>query len=130
MVDILQRAPTTSITVQNWSKIEESGISEQSQNSKLASNHDFTTFHEINENGKDNHDKKFNKEKLIKELNDISKSLEVDIKFAYNDKINEMYVRVIDKVNGKVIRQMPTEEAIKIKESMKDFIGSLFDMKG
>ena len=132
MIDILQRAPTTSVTVQNWSNVnvEESGISEQSQNNKPIANNDFMTFNHTNEKGSHSHNEKIDKDKLIKELNNISKSLEVDIKFAYNDKINEMYVRIIDKVNGKVIRQIPTQEAMKIKESMKDFIGSLFDMKG
>jgi len=67
---------------------------------------------------------------LIEELNEISESLKVDVKFAYNDKIDEVYINVIDKESGKIIRKLPSEEAMKIKETMKDFIGSLFDTKG
>jgi flagellar protein FlaG len=37
---------------------------------------------------------------------------------------------VTDKLTGKVIRKLPTEEAMKIKESMKDLVGVLFDKKG
>ena len=56
--------------------------------------------------------------------------MKIDVKFAYNDKIEELYVNVIDKKSGKVIRKIPSEEAMKLKETMKDFIGSLLDTKG
>ena len=69
-------------------------------------------------------------QKHIDELNQMSKSMDVDIKFAYNDKIDTMYVSVIDKNSGEVIRKLPTEDAMKLKETMKEFIGSLFDKKG
>ena len=69
-------------------------------------------------------------EKLIEDLNQVSESLNVDIKFAYNEKIDEVYINVIDKNSGNVIRKLPSEEAMKIKETMKDWIGSLFDTKG
>ena len=68
--------------------------------------------------------------KLVDDLNELSESLNVDVKFAYNDKINEVYVNVTDKNTGKVIRKLPSEEAMKIKETMKDVVGSLFDVKG
>jgi flagellar protein FlaG len=70
------------------------------------------------------------KEKLVEDLNQVSESLNVDIKFAYNEKIDEVYINVIDKNSGNVIRKLPSEEAMKIKETMKDWIGSLFDTKG
>ncbi len=65
-----------------------------------------------------------------KELNKISDNLNLDIKFAYNDKIDTLYINITDKNTGEIIRKLPTEEAMKIKESMQDLIGVLFDKKG
>ncbi len=67
---------------------------------------------------------------VSQELNKMSDSLNLDIKFAYNEKINTVYINVTDKNTGEVIRKLPTEEAMKIKESMQDLVGVLFDKKG
>ncbi|HIP02583.1 MAG TPA: hypothetical protein EYG75_03615 [Campylobacterales bacterium] len=65
-----------------------------------------------------------------KEFNDISDSLNLDVKFAYNEKIDEVYISATDKHTGRAIQKLPTEEAMKIKESMQDLVGVLFDKKG
>ncbi len=64
------------------------------------------------------------------EFNEISDELNLDIKFAYNEKIDTVYLNVTDKNTGKIIRKLPSEDAMKIKESMKDLVGVLFDEKG
>ena len=66
---------------------------------------------------------------LVNELNEISDSLDTDIKFGFDDDLDEVYVTVTDKHTGKVIRKLPSEEAMKIKKSMKELVGSLFDKK-
>ncbi len=65
-----------------------------------------------------------------KEFNKMSEELNLDVRFAYNDKIDQFYLNVIDKSSGKIIRKLPSEEAMKISESMKDLVGALFDKKG
>ena len=67
---------------------------------------------------------------LTQELNAVSNSLQTDVKFGYNDKLNEFFITVTDKNTGKEIQKLPTEQAMKIKETMKDMVGSLFDVKG
>jgi flagellar protein FlaG len=67
---------------------------------------------------------------VVSEFNETSQALNLDVKFAYNEKINEVYINVTNKQTGEVIRKLPTEEAMKIKESMKDLVGVLFDQKG
>lgn len=66
---------------------------------------------------------------LVKELNEVSESLNTDIKFSFDDDLAEVYVTVTDKKSGRVIRKLPSEEAMKIKKSMKELVGSLFDKK-
>jgi flagellar protein FlaG len=69
-------------------------------------------------------------EEVTKEFNKLSDKLNLDVKFAYNEKIDTVYINVTDKDTGRVIRKLPTEEAMKIKESMQDLVGVLFDKKG
>ncbi len=69
-------------------------------------------------------------EEISQEFNAMSKDLNLDVKFAYNAKIDTVYINVTDKNTGEIIKKLPTEEAMKIKESMKDLVGVLFDKKG
>ena len=69
-------------------------------------------------------------EEIKEEFNKLSDDLNLDVSFAYNAKLNVQYINVTDKTTGQVIRKLPTEEAMKIKESMADLVGVLFDKKG
>ena len=69
-------------------------------------------------------------EETTKEFNDLSNDLNLDVKFAYNSKIDTVYISVTDKITGKVIKKLPSEEAMKIKENMQDLVGVLLDKKG
>ncbi len=69
-------------------------------------------------------------ETISQEFNEISKDLNLDVKFAYNAKIDTVYINVTNKNTGEIIKKLPTEEAMKIKESMQDLIGVLFDKQG
>lgn len=78
----------------------------------------------------DNETKSVEIENVSKEFNEMSKDLNLDVKFAYNAKIDTVYINVTNKNTGEIIKKLPTEEAMKIKESMKDLVGVLFDKKG
>lgn len=69
-------------------------------------------------------------EKLAKELNQVAQKENLDISFGYNDKIDKVFINIVDKNSGDVIRKLPSEEAIKFAEGMKDLLGKLFDKKG
>jgi len=66
----------------------------------------------------------------VKNLNDQMESLNTNISFAFNDKIESMYVSVMEKSSGKLIRKIPTEEAMKLSEHFREIIGVIFDKKG
>ena len=66
----------------------------------------------------------------VKELNEQMEHLETNIAFGFNDKISSMYVSVSDKSSGKLIRKIPTEEAMKLSEHFQEIIGVIFDKKG
>ncbi|WP_263832732.1 flagellar protein FlaG [Sulfurospirillum oryzae] len=66
----------------------------------------------------------------VKELNKQMDLLNTNITFGYNDKINQMFINVIEKSTGKVIRKFPTEEAMSLSAKMKEIVGIIFDKKG
>ena len=66
----------------------------------------------------------------VKKLNQQMDSLNTNIAFGFNDKISSMYVSVMEKSSGKLIRKLPTEEAMKLQEHFKEIIGVIFDKKG
>ncbi len=69
-------------------------------------------------------------QELTQKLNKEMEPLNPDIKFHYNDRVNELVVNVIDKNTDKVIRKIPSDEALKIMEKMRELVGALFDDKG
>jgi len=67
---------------------------------------------------------------LTRKLNKEMEPLNPDIKFTFNDKIDSLVVNVVDKNTDKVIRKIPSDEALKIMEKMRELVGALFDKKG
>ncbi|WP_024955148.1 flagellar protein FlaG [Sulfurospirillum arcachonense] len=66
----------------------------------------------------------------VKKLNDNMEALDTNVKFGFNDKINTMFVNVMERSSGKMIRKIPTEEAMLLSEKMQEIIGTIFDKKG
>jgi len=69
-------------------------------------------------------------QKIVEELNKAMNPLNTDLKFKFNDKVDELTVLVVDKTNDKVIREFPPKEALKLMEKMRELVGMLFDKKG
>jgi len=66
----------------------------------------------------------------VRNLNEHMESLNTNISFGFNDKIESLYVSVMEKSSGKTIRKIPTEEAMKLSEHFREIIGLIFDKKG
>ena len=63
----------------------------------------------------------------VSELNKTLDSLNVRREFRIDDSINEVIVKIIDKDEQKVIRQIPSEEAIKLSKNIREMVGLLYD---
>jgi len=68
--------------------------------------------------------------KLAQQLNTVAKKENLDISFGYNKEIDRVVISVLDKNTGEVIRKLPSEDAVKFAEGVKDLLGKLFDKKG
>jgi flagellar protein FlaG len=66
----------------------------------------------------------------VDKLNKDMEALDTNVKFGFNDKINTMFVDVMEKSTGKMIRKIPTEEAMALSEKMREIVGTIFDEKG
>ena len=69
-------------------------------------------------------------QRLTEQLNKEMQPLNPDIKFSFNDKIEELVVNVVDKKTDRIIRKIPSDEALRIMEKMRELVGALFDDKG
>ena len=80
---------------------------------------------------------KQDKEKLKKELEHITEELNkalnplnTTLKFQFDNKVEELIVKVVDTKDNKVIREYPPKEALELTQKMRELIGLLFDKKG
>ena len=92
------------------------------------------TSHQMEKSAKDNAlNKQDISQKLttiVEKLNSNMKALDTNVMFGYNDKIGTMFVSVMERSTGKMIRKIPTEEAMLLSEKMQEIIGTIFDKKG
>ena len=73
---------------------------------------------------------KMEMEHLIANLNDEISLISTDLRFGFNDTAEMLQVSIINKKTDEIIRRFPTEEAVSLMSSMKEFIGLLFDKEG
>lgn len=69
-------------------------------------------------------------ERTVEDLNTKMSRISSDLRFGFNDAVEMMEVTVINIQTDKVIRRFPTEDAVKLMASMKEFVGLLFDERG
>lgn len=66
---------------------------------------------------------------LTDELNSQMSVLNTSIRFGFNDKLDQMYVNVIDSRTKDIIRKVPSDEIQALAAKMKELIGIIFDKK-
>ena len=90
--------------------------------------------HQMAKSARENNQEKQDISKKLTEtvgkLNKQMDSLGTNVQFGFNDKINVMFVDVVERSTGKAIRKIPTEEAMLLSEKMQEIIGTIFDKKG
>ncbi|MEO1928152.1 MAG: flagellar protein FlaG [Nautiliaceae bacterium] len=69
-------------------------------------------------------------QRVTEELNKTLNPLNTTLKFQFNDKVDELTVKVVDTTNNKTIREYPPKEALELMEKMRELVGLLLDKKG
>lgn len=67
--------------------------------------------------------------KLTEDLNKVMNPLNINVKFGFEDKIDEMFVSVYEKDSNKLLRKIPSDEAVALMVKMREIIGIIFDKK-
>jgi len=79
------------------------------------------------------HKKTFSEEEtkqLVEEMNEIMDDLQTSLGFSIREGLNhQVVVEISDRKTKEIIKQIPTEEMLTIKEKMEEFSGLLFDQK-
>ena len=77
-----------------------------------------------------NQDKEEKRQQLIElaqQLNKELNPLNTSISFGFNVDINGMYVSVTEKSTNRLIRKIPSDEAMELMAKMKEIVGIIFN---
>lgn len=66
-------------------------------------------------------------ESAVESLNESLKTLDVKREFSVEKQINAVVVKLIDKERGSVIKQIPSEDAIRLSKNVQEMMGLIFD---
>ena len=66
-------------------------------------------------------------EKAVERANELARSLSRKLSFSYDDRINKVIVLVMEGDGDKLVRQIPTEEMIRLSVRMDEIMGMLID---
>lgn len=64
---------------------------------------------------------------LSNDLNAEIAPLQTNVRFHFNEDNRELYITVTEANTGRVIRNIPSEEAMRLKTRMREMIGIIFD---
>jgi flagellar protein FlaG len=64
---------------------------------------------------------------LVKDLNDTVQSINTSISFSIDSDTKKTVIRVSDLQSGKVIRQIPPEDMLRIAARLNELVGLVYD---
>jgi len=102
------------------------------QNQQQRSTDDLNEIQPVQENAKLYEQKKLSRDELsqsIQKLTDQIQKFNRDLQFVADEATGKRIVKVIDSNTGNVIRQIPTEEVLKIMQNIDNMSGLIFNNK-
>jgi flagellar protein FlaG len=68
-------------------------------------------------------------DEIVESLYELTEMLQTSITFKVDKETNSVVIKVIDKKNDEVIRQIPNEEILKLRKKMNEMTGILLSEK-
>jgi flagellar protein FlaG len=62
----------------------------------------------------------------LQEINKVMDALSISVQFQMDPDLNQTVIKVVDQQSGKVIRQFPSEDALRISKALDNLKGVLF----
>lgn len=109
-------------------KIEDNGMNIAKINNEFNKNDGKIMERKTNENKIEKLDEK-KIDELVKKMNEKADNIQKGIRFEKEENIKQWVIKVYDTKTGETIRQIPTEESVKILKAMDETIGNILDMK-
>ncbi|TCD24679.1 flagellar protein FlaG [Pseudomonas sp. IC_126] len=66
---------------------------------------------------------------LVEKLRSQMQNIQRDLSFSVDDSTGDVVVRVIDGESGKIVRQIPSEEILRLTERLDEMRSLLFEAK-
>ena len=66
-------------------------------------------------------------EAVALEFNELVHELQRELHFAVDDQSGETVIKVVDRATDEVVRQIPTEDVLRLRQRLAEMSGALFD---
>lgn len=118
LVDLQNQAPILQ-QVQSAAKSEGGGLDQLAGN--LKENYGLNTRGKKGQQGE--------LEAVVKDVEDYLSEMSIKLSFKIHKETGDVVVQVLNEKSGEVIRQLPPEDVLKLREKLEDLKGVLFDGK-
>ena len=68
-------------------------------------------------------------EEFLKQIKGLTENGSYSVRFENDDKMDQLVVKVVNRETDEVIRQIPPEELLGLKATLKDLRGNIVDTK-
>lgn len=86
----------------------------------------------LKENGTKSNDRKLAQgdlQGIVKDVEEYLSEMSIKLNFKIHKETGEVVVKVLNEKTGEVIRQLPPDDVLKLREKLEDLKGVLFDGK-
>ena len=66
---------------------------------------------------------------IVNQLNKTLEAFDTHVNLSIDDKSHQTVIKVIDNESGKVVRQIPSEQLLRISERITELLGVIYDEK-
>lgn len=66
---------------------------------------------------------------ILKQLNKTLEAFDTHVSLSFDEKSRQTIIKVIDSDTGKVVRQIPNEQLLRISERITELLGVIYDEK-
>jgi len=66
---------------------------------------------------------------FLKQVKALTEDGQYSVRFEKDDSLKELIVKLVDRKTDKVIRQIPPEELLNLKKTLRDLSGNIVDTK-
>ena len=110
------------VNLQNTSQLQLSKASDQVSESRKKAE-DLVQSEQVEK-------KQVQPEELLQQIKTLTEDGLYSVRFENDERADGLVVKIVDRENDEVIRQVPAEELLELKAALEDLRGNIVDMQG